>query len=154
MILKPISTLIEMPKLKGGAKEPVRKHKLVKKTITFDAYACQHGHLIVDLKLRKVRCSLCDKDIDPFEALEILCRKTWWDENRLEDQVEYEEKRVKKVQYAAVVALYEMNVTPEKYAEKWAAEHARRQALAATVSIKQEPAPKVFMEGGDKPPAA
>jgi hypothetical protein len=152
MILKPISTLIEMPKLKDGTQGPVRKHKLKVKRTTYDA--CQHGHLIVDLKLRKVRCGLCDKDVDVFEALEILCRKAWWEENRLEAQLEYEEKRVKKVQYAAVAALYEMNVTPEKYTEKWAAEHARRQALAATVNIKQEPTPKVFTGGGDKPPAA
>jgi hypothetical protein len=152
MILKPISTLIEMPTRKDGHGGPVRKHKLTKKAATWDV--CQHGNLIVDLKLRKVRCGLCDKDVDPFEALEILCRKTWWDENRLECQVDYEERRVKKVQYAAIAALYDMGCTPERYAEKWAIEHARRQALAATVNIKQEPAPKVFMEGGDKPPAA
>ena len=80
--------------------------------------------------------------------------KVWWEQNHLEAQLEYEEKRVKRVQYAAVASLYEMGITPERYAEKWMAEHARRRAVAATVNIRQEPAPQVYTEDGDKPPAA
>lgn len=148
-----ILTLIEMPKRKAdGAQGPVRKHKLSQKKKESDL--CSHGNMTVDFKLRTVTCNLCGKEIDSFEALQILCQKAWWEGNTLDAQLEYEEKRVKKVQYAAVAALYEMGMVPEKYAEKWAAEHVRRQALAATVSIKNEPAPKVFSEGGDKPPAA
>ncbi|SRR6266404_6845736 len=151
MNLKPISFVIEMPKRKAdGTPGPVRKHRLTKKRAEYDS--CQHGNLQVDFKLRKVICLLCNKDMDPFDAFEILCQKTWWEEQRREGELEYEEKRVKKVQYAALRALFDMGVTPTKYLERWDAEHARRQAEAATVSIKQEP--KVFTGNGDTPPAA
>lgn len=86
---------------------------------------CMHNALTVHPDSRTVTCDDCKDEVDPIEALLIVCRKIWWQENGRERELEYEEKRVSKVQAAAIMHLYKMGITPEIYAERWAREDAR-----------------------------
>lgn len=91
---------------------------------------CQHESIVFSVKERTVTCGLCNKTLDPFDALQILGRKTWWEMHRVENEIEFAEKRVRKVQCAAITALYDFGIDPEEYERRWNKERDKRAASA------------------------
>src|SRR6266436_4565373 len=90
----------------------VTKHMLIR-TRKPSSY-CPHNAMQLNVEERTVTCTTCNEELDPYEALRILAQRTWWEENARERALEQEEKRVRKVQTAAVEHLYAAGVTPEK----------------------------------------
>jgi hypothetical protein len=113
-------------------------------------FHCEHNVLEVDERRGVVICKTCGDEMSPLEALKLLYRTIWWEENTRERQIEYDQKRVSKVQVAALICLYEAGVTPEKYAERWNKEHARR----ATLEIAKVAEKQVAIDGGSEKPVA
>lgn len=96
---------------------------------------CRHNALTVDFERGMVTCKNCEKEMSPLQALKILCQAIWWKENERECQIQYDLKRVSKVQTAAFLCLFEAGITPEKYAARWAKEEEKRKTVA--VEIKE-----------------
>jgi hypothetical protein len=105
-------------------------HSLTKKGPDYSNRICQHDALIVDEERGMVKCTPCGEEMSPLEALKVLCRRIWWEENGRERQLEYDAKRVSKVQTAAFQCLFEAGITPEKFAERWKKENEKRKAAA------------------------
>jgi hypothetical protein len=119
--------------------EPPKSSRKLRKVRDWTKPRCDHGALIVSEEERTVHCEKCKVQLDPIQALLVLCQSVWWKEKAEQDKLEYEEKRVSKVQYAAIAHLYEAGVTPEKYAERWAKEDARvKEKQAAQAKIEQQ----------------
>jgi hypothetical protein len=98
--------------------------------------ACWHNSMTVHPDSRTVTCDECEEELDPIEALLVICRKIWWQENQRERELEYEERRVRKVQAAAIMHLHAAGITPEKYAERWAKEDARVKESQAKIAAE------------------
>lgn len=96
---------------------------------------CMHGSITFSEQKRTVECGLCGRTLDPFEALKILSRPEWWAASSEERRLELEEKRVTKVQCAAISALYDFGIDPEEYEKRWNKERDKRAASAP----KEEP---------------
>jgi len=95
---------------------------------------CLHPAFLVDQEGGKVFCKQCEKEIDPIETLLIVGSALWRNEWKRERDVEDEQKRVSKVQKAAVECLFNAGITPEEYARRFAKLQAERaQAEAAKV---------------------
>ena len=105
---------------------PVQTHSL---TRVRKKSPCPHRALILNIEEREVRCKNCEVVLDPYQALETLCSRIWWEENARERQLEYDAKRVSKVQRIAIEHLHATGVTPEKYAIRWAAEEEKRKVI-------------------------
>jgi len=110
----------------------VESHSLTQKRKPLSS--CQHNALVLDAERAMVRCKNCGEEMSPVEALQILCRRIWWEENARERQLEYDAKRVGKVQSAAFLCLFEAGITPEKFAERWKKENEKRKAAAVEVA--------------------
>ena len=110
---------------------------------------CWHNHILIDPYARQVSCGDCQVVLDPIDALMTLTRKTWWELEMAEGKLEYEEKRVQKVQYAAVKALFEMGMTPEKYADRWEKERALRLVGVPVAKAENKDAPLQGVLGGN-----
>jgi hypothetical protein len=87
---------------------------------------CKHNRLLVNEERGLVICQDCEEEMSPLEGMKLLCRRIWWEENIRERQIEYDLKRVSKVQSAALICLYEAGITPEKYVQRWQKEHIAR----------------------------
>lgn len=90
---------------------------------------CPHNAMKIHPDARTVTCDACGDEVDPIEALLIVASKIWWQESARERDLKNEQRRVEKVQYAAIAHLYAAGITPEKYAERWAREDRRVKAL-------------------------
>lgn len=118
-------------------KPPPVRHLLRKKKREWDG--CRHAEFIINDRAGTVRCGRCNEEVTPFQALLTLCENWWFEANCQEMQIEFDAKRVAKVQGAAIEHLFKMGITPEKYATKWAAENEKHKAI----ELKKEEAIKV-----------
>lgn len=111
-------------------------HSLNKKPTDYTRPFCQHNALVLDEERGMVQCDNCKEEMSPLEALKILCQRVWWEENTRERQLEYDTKRVSKVQVAAFLCLFEAGITPEKFAVRWQKEDEKRKV--ATIEMKEK----------------
>jgi hypothetical protein len=116
--------------------QPRTKHKLDRVARRGDY--CPHTHVVVVEEERKVVCSVCEKEIDPIDALLMISRNLWWQNQAKERELELEEKRVSKVQAAALACLYRAGIGPEQYRIRWEKQHAE-----AATAVAIEPAAPV-----------
>lgn len=113
--------------------EKAEQHRIIRKPRD----GCAHYlSFLVDGDAGKVFCSACKAEIDPMTALVRIAQASWRAEWSREQQVELEEKRVKRVQKAAIQHLFDAGITPEKYAERWAQLRAESQEKKAEVETK------------------
>lgn len=105
------------------------KHELTRKNRVRNS--CPHYAIEFDPDERTVNCKACQTPLDPFEALRILATRIWWEENKREREIETEEKRVARVQKAAIEHLYAAGFTPEVYAKRWQQEDEKRKLVAS-----------------------
>jgi hypothetical protein len=113
------------------------KHTLESKPRDWKKPHCDHRQMLIVEKKNIVECKSCGEELTPMEALLIVAREIWWTENARERQVEHDEKRVTKVQTAAVEHLHAAGITPEKYAVRWAKEDEKRKVVELEQAAKQ-----------------
>ena len=111
------------------------KHTLRRKRHVYEE--CDHRQLCITDGQSKITCDLCKKEIDPLKAVIILADGLWWEEHRREAQLEYDTKRVTKVQAAAIEHLYAAGITPEKYAARWVKEDEKRKVVELARAEKE-----------------
>lgn len=146
MILKPFDPTPGSTKV-IEIKRKTSEHSLARKKKKYN-FECKHDGLLIDEERGLVTCKACKKEMSCLQAMLLLCSRIWWEENTRERQIEYDLKRVTKVQAAALTCLYEAGVTPEKYAQRWQKEQAIR---AAKEVQKQAEVPLVDATGSATP---
>lgn len=125
----PAANIVEFRQMKSSHSLKMKQNegwKLVRDKETGKTFYCQHNALIVDERREMVTCKTCGDEMSLLEAMRLLYRRIWWEENSRERQLDYDGKRVSRVQSAAFTCLYEAGVTPERYAERWNKERALR----------------------------
>ena len=128
-----------------------QKHSLRKKSWHEKKFnPCHHNQLVINEDRGVVTCETCAEEMSPLKAIVLLCSKIWWEQNAEERRIEIDEKRVAKVQTAAIEHLYAAGMTPEKYAARWERERQKR----AEAEIKKATAELAPTAAAGKGPAA
>lgn len=128
--------------------QPHAKHSLDRKPKDYSKPFCQHSSLLVDPDKRTVECARCKEILDPINAFLVVCSKLWWEKQAEERQIELDEKRVAKVQKAAVEHLVRAGITPEEYVVRYFEEKARQDAAAKATAPAVSPEASLLMPDG------
>ena len=95
---------------------------------------CAHGALLISEQRGVVTCKYCQEEMSPLTGILLLCNRVWWDKQKQENQIEFDLKRVSKVQGAAFKCLFDAGITPDKYAVRWAREDENRRTAAVGIA--------------------